>query len=144
MKDRWRGALGLLVVLASGSGALGWAAFAPLSPRPPAARELLYVIPPGAATLGARGEGPFGLPAELHLQLGVRDILVLRNEDAREQQLGPVVLAPGQTYRLPVHQPGAIQLACSFHQGIGVIIYVAPPPSSGWERLWWRLGGGQS
>jgi len=51
-----------------------------------------------------------------------------------------LVLAPGQTYRLPFHQPGAIQLACSFHQGIGVIIYVDPPPSPGWERLRWRLG----
>jgi hypothetical protein len=122
-------------------GALAWAALAPLAPRPPAARELLYVIPKGAAALGARGDGPFGLPAELHLQLGVRDILVLRNEDDREQQLGPVVLAPGQTYRLPFHQPGALQLACSFHQGIGVVIYVAPPPGPGWERLRWRLGG---
>ncbi|HUL76597.1 MAG TPA: hypothetical protein VL691_04970 [Vicinamibacteria bacterium] len=135
--------IGALLVLASLAGGLGWAALAPLSPRPPAARELLYVIPKGAAALGARGEGPFGLPAELHLQLGVRDILVLRNEDDAEQQLGPVVLAPGQTYRLPFHQPGAIQLACTFHQGIGVILYVAPPPSPGWERLWWRLGGSQ-
>jgi hypothetical protein len=120
---------------------LNWAALAPLAPRPAAARELLYVIPKGAAALGARGEGPFGLPAQLHLQLGIRDILVLRNEDDRPQQLGPVVLAPGQTYRLPFHQPGALQLTCSFHQRIGVIIFVAPPPSPGWERLRARLGG---
>jgi hypothetical protein len=133
--------IGGILLLASLGGVLGWAALAPLAPRPPAARELLYVIPKGAAALGARGDGPFGLPAELHFQLGVRDILVLRNEDDREQQLGPVVLAPGQTYRLPFQQPGAIQLACSFHQGIGVIIYVAPPPSPGWERLQWRWGG---
>jgi hypothetical protein len=132
--------IGAILTLASLGGVLGWAALAPVAPRPPAARELLYVIPKGAAALGARGEGPFGLPAELHLQLGVRDILVLRNEDDRAQQLGPVVLAPGQTYRLPFHQPGAIQLACSFHQRIGFVIYVAPPPSPGWERLRWRLG----
>ena len=140
MTHRRLAAIGTFLVLASLGGLLGWAALAPLSPRLPAARELLYVIPKGAAALGARGEGPFGLPAELHLQLGVRDILVLRNEDDREQQLGPVALAPGQTYRLPFHQPGAVQLACSFHQGIGVIIYVDPPPSPGWERLQWRLG----
>ena len=30
---------------------LNWAALAPLAPRPPAARELLYVIPQGAAAL---------------------------------------------------------------------------------------------
>jgi hypothetical protein len=134
--------IGAMLVLASLGGVLGWAAFAPLATRPPAERELLYVIPQGAGTRGARGDGPFSLPAELHLQLGARDILVLRNEDDQEQQLGPVVLAPGQTYRLPFHQPGAIQLACSFHQGIGVVIYVASPPGPGWERLWWRLGRG--
>jgi len=94
----------------------------------------LYVIPKGAAALGARGEGPFGLPAQLHLQLGIRDILVLRNEDDRQQQLGPVVLAPGQTYRLPFHQPGAIQLACSFHQGSA--------SSSLWPHLRARAGSG--
>ena len=76
---------------------LGWAALAPLAPRPPTARDLLYLIPKGAATRGARGEGPFGLPAKLHLQLGVRDILAIQNEDDREQQLGPALLALGQT-----------------------------------------------
>ena len=35
---------------------------------------------------------------------------------------------------LLVATDGAIQLACSFHQGIGVVIYVAPPPSPGWRH----------
>ena len=37
-----------LPVLAHLSGGLGWAALAPLAPWPPAARELLHIIPKGA------------------------------------------------------------------------------------------------
>ena len=121
--------------------ALGWAAFAPISPLEPAARELLYVIPKGAADQ-SRVEGyRVGLPSEIHLRLGVRDILVLRNDDEQAQQFGPVKLASGQTYRFTFDQPQVLQLACSFHQGIGFVIFVDPPPKPGWERIWWRLGG---
>ena len=129
-------ALGGLALL----GALGWAAVGPLPARAAADRELRYVIPQGAAQQGARGQGPVGLPSELRLQVGVRDILVLRNEDTEPQQIGPVALAPGQTYRIQFSQPAAIQLACSFHQGIGFVLFVDPPPGPGWERLRWRLG----
>lgn len=66
--------------------------------------------------------------------------MLLRNDDVAPMELGPVRLAPGQSCRLPFHQPGRIQLACSFHQGVGFLIFVDPPPSSGWERVWWRLG----
>ena len=121
-------------------GGLGWAAFGPLPSRPAADREVRYVIPKGAAQQGVRGQGPLGLPAELHLQVGVRDILALQNEDTAPQQIGPMALAPGQTYRVEFSRPGAIQLACSFHQGIGFLLFVDPPPSPGWERLRWRLG----
>jgi hypothetical protein len=119
--------------------AVGWLALAPIAPRPPAEREVLYVIPKGAATRQG-SDGQFGLPSTIRLLLGVRDILVLRNDAEVPMQLGPVRLAPGQNYRLPFHQPGALQLACSFHQGIGFVIFVDPPPRPGWERLRWRLG----
>jgi hypothetical protein len=97
------------------------------------------VIPRGAAARPGGGN-PFALPSVVHLVLGVRDILVLRNDDTVPMQLGPVRLAPGQSYRLSFHQPGAIQLACSLHQAVGFVIFIAPPPSLGWERLRWRLG----
>ena len=129
-------ALGGLALL----GALGWAAFGPLPARSEGDREVIYVIPKGAVQQGARGQGPLGLPSELRLQVGVRDILVLRNEDTEPQQIGPLALAPGQTYRIQFSQPGAIQLACSFHQGIGFVLFVDAPPGPGWERLRWRLG----
>jgi hypothetical protein len=120
--------------------ALGWAALAPMPPLAPSAREVVYVIPKGAAARSAGGEIPSGLPSWIHLRLGVRDILVLRNDDEQAQQFGPVRLAPGQTYRFTFDQPEVLQLACSFHQGIGFVIFVDAPLSPGWERLVWRLG----
>jgi hypothetical protein len=136
---RWLPVLGTVLILGGALVAAGWIALAPIAPRPPEERELLYAIPKGA---GARrgGAGQFALPSTVRLTLGVRDILVLRNDDEVPMQLGPVRLAPGQSYRLAFRQPGALQLACSFHQGIGFVLFVDPPPSPGWERLRWRLG----
>jgi hypothetical protein len=74
------------------------------------------------------------------LTLGVRDILVLRNDSETAQQLGPLGLRPGQTYRISFDQPGVLKLACSAHQGSDFLIFIDPPPSVGWERLRWRLG----
>jgi hypothetical protein len=126
-------------LILGGLAAVGWLALAPIAPRPLAERELLYVIPKGAEARGG-SDGQFALPSTVRLTLGVRDVLVLRNDDTLPMQVGPVRLAPGQSYRLPFHQPGALQLACSFHQGIGLVLFVDPPPSPGWERLRWRLG----
>jgi len=124
------------LVLALGLGTATWLAFAPLPARSPADRELLYVIPQGTAASG----GQVALPPVVRLQVGVRDILVLRNDDVVPMTLGPVQLAPGQTYRIAFHQYGALQLACSYHQGIGFVLFIDPPPAAGWERLVWRLG----
>jgi len=127
------------ILILGGLAAVGWLALAPIAPRPLAERELLYVIPKGAEARGG-SDGQFALPSTVRLTLGVRDVLVLRNDDTLPMQVGPVRLAPGQSYRLPFHQPGALQLACSFHQGIGLVLFVDPPPRPGWERLRWRLG----
>jgi len=131
---------GCLLLLGGALVALGWAALAPMAPLAPSAREAVYVIPKGTAARSAAGEISSGLPSWIHLRLGVRDILVLRNDDERAQQFGPVQLAPGQTYRFTFDQPEVLQLTCSFHQGIGFVIFVDPPLSPGWERLLWRLG----
>lgn len=131
-----RVAIGVLVVVGAPLVTLAWMALAPL---PADSRELLYVIPKGMGS-GESGAAAAGLPPFVRLTLGLRDVLVLRNEDTVEQTIGPVRLAPGQTYRLPFHQPGAVQLSCSFHGGTNFLIFVDPAPAAGWERLRWRLG----
>jgi hypothetical protein len=123
------GAAGLLAAIAA------WAAFAPLPAGP---REVVYVIPKGTAVQQSLGASPSVLPAVMRFTLGVRDVLVLRNEDDVPATFGPVRLEPGQTYRVPFHAPTAFQLACSVHRDGAVGIVVSAPPRPGWERLRWR------
>jgi len=125
------------LVLGGGLVALAWAALAPL---PADSREVLYAFPKDATARGTGSEARPDLPPYVRLTLGVRDILVLRNDSETEQQLGPVGLRPGQTYRISFDQPGVLQLACSAHEGSNFLIFINPPPSAGWERLRWRLG----
>jgi hypothetical protein len=124
-------ALGALVFVAS-----AWAAFAPLPVRP---RELVYVIPNGTAARQATGAASDVLPREVRLTVGVQDVLVLRNEDDATARLGPALLAPGQTYRIPFHAPADFQLSCSIHRDGAITISVKEAPRPGWPRLRWRL-----
>ncbi len=84
------------------------------------------------------GAKPTVLPAVMRFTIGVRDVLVLRNEDDVAATFGPVRLEPGQTYRVPFRAPTSFQLACSVHREGEVGIIVSAPPSRGWERLHWR------
>jgi hypothetical protein len=125
------------VVLVAALGAALWAALAPLPAGP---REVVYVIPKGAAARQAAGATAPTLPSSMRFTLGVRDVLVLRNEDDAPATFGPVVLAPGQTYRVPFREPARFQLACSLHPDGQIAIVVEPAPAPGWRRLLWRLG----
>lgn len=112
-----------------------WAAFAPL---PQGSREAVYVIPKGTAVQQSLGANPSVLPTVMRFTIGVRDVLVLRNEDDVAATFGPVRLEPGQTYRVPFRAPTSFQLACSVHREGEVGIIVSAPPPRGWERLQWR------
>ena len=126
-----------LVVLALAAGA--WAAFAPLSTS---SREVTYVIPPGTAARVKTGTPITVLPSPVHLTLGVRDTLVLTNDDEVIHQLGPVILGSRQTYRIPFRQPGRFQYACSLHAAGTLTLFIEPAPAVGLARLRWRLGQG--
>jgi hypothetical protein len=132
-----RGRLGLLaaatLMLAA---AAAWAAFAPIPPGP---REVVYAIPKGTAARLAAGQAAQALPSTIRLTIGIRDVLVIRNEDDAPQSFGPVRLAPGQTYRVPFSAPATFDFACSAHDEGQLTIIVARPPSPGWSRLQWRL-----
>ena len=116
---------------------LGWAAFAPLPERGAA---LTFVIPPGTAARLKAGE-PFNvLPSPIHLMIGVRDVLVITNDDDVIHQVGPIILGSRQTYRIPFRKPGHFQYACSLHAAGTLALVIDPPPAAGFERLRWRLG----
>ena len=124
-----------VIVLALAAGA--WAAFAPLSTS---SREVRFVIPPGTATRVKTGTPISVLPSPVHLTLDIRDILVLTNDDDAIHQLGPVILGPRQTYRIPFRKPGRFQYACSLHAAGTLTLFIEPAPAAGLERLRWRLG----
>jgi len=113
---------------------LARAAFAPLATG---ARELTFVIPPGtAAHLKA---GTPVLPSPVRLTVGVRDVLVITNDDEVIHQVGPIILGPRQTYRIPFRRPGRFQYACSLHAAGTLTLFIEAEPVAGLERLRWRL-----
>ncbi|MBI4638807.1 MAG: hypothetical protein HY727_20925 [Candidatus Rokubacteria bacterium] len=127
-------ALGALAALVL--GVAGWAAFAPFVSG---SRELSYVIPEGTATRQKADASFAVLPSTIRLTLGVQDVLIVRNEDDATHQLGPILLAPRQTYRIPFRTPSRFQYACSLHSSGQLTIVVEPTPRIGAERLLWRL-----
>ena len=124
-------------VLALAAGTIAWAALAPL---PAGSHALTFVIPPGTAARLKAGEASSVLPSPIHLTVGVRDVLVLTNDDDVVHQVGPNILGSRQTYRIPFRKPGRFQYACSLHAAGTLALVIDPPPAAGLERLRWRLG----
>ena len=114
-------ALAAILVLA-----LLWGALAPLRG---ASHELLLDIVDGAHT-----------PAQVRLTLGVQDVLLLRNRTRAPLVFGPVQLAPGAAFRLPVDEAGEQAIPCPVLPGGMLRVRVVPMPDPGLERLRWRLG----
>jgi plastocyanin len=126
-----------LASLAVALAATAWAAFAPL---PAGSHALTFVIPAGAAARLKTGEAFSVLPSPIHLTIGVRDVLVLTNDDEVIHQVGPIILGSRQTYRIPFRKPGHFQYACSLHAAGTLALVIDPPPAAGLDRLRWRLG----
>jgi hypothetical protein len=78
------------------------------------------------------------LPSEIHLMVGVRDVLLLRNNDDVPQIFGPALIMPSQTFRLPFERASEYSFACSAHLSgqMSIIVHEASP----WARLSWRVG----
>ena len=134
--SRRGGVVGALAGLVLALGATGWAALAPL---PEGAHALTFVIPPGTAARLQAGEAFNVLPSPIHLTVGVRDVLVLTNDDDAIHQVGPIILGSRQTYRIPFRRPGNFQYACSLHAAGTLTLVIAPAPAAGLDRLRWRL-----
>jgi hypothetical protein len=118
------------------AAALLWAALAPLHY---ANHDKLFEIPKGTFERRMKGEPVPILPDQVVLTLGVQDVLLLRNSDTVPQVFGPVLVMPGQDFRLPFEQAGDHPFACSAHASGQMIVRVVPAPDPGWDRLRWRL-----
>jgi hypothetical protein len=116
--------------------ALVWAA---LAPPYFASRDLLFEIPNGTWARRMAGDKVEILPSVVQLTLGAQDVLLLRNSDTVPQQFGPVLIMPGQDFRLPFEQVSENQFACTAHSSGQMTVSVVALPERGWDRLKWRL-----
>ncbi|GAB2839874.1 hypothetical protein GCM10027277_03530 [Pseudoduganella ginsengisoli] len=129
------GAWTAAVLLLAACGAAAWAAFAPIHA---ATRDALFEIPKGTWQRRMAGDKTDILPDKITLMLGVSDVLLLRNSDTVPQIFGPVLIMPGQDFRLPFEQAAEYPFACTAHASGQMTVVVEPAPQAGWPRLQWR------
>jgi hypothetical protein len=121
--------------------ALGTGAWAALAPVHSATKEQVYVIPKGTWARRQAGEHLDVIPSRIRLTVGVKDVLVMRNQDDVPQLFGPVLIMPGQSFQMPFHRPSEYLFTCPLHTSGLLTIVVEPMPEPGWARLWWRASG---
>jgi len=114
---------------------VAWAAFAPLTTP---SHDHVFEIPKGTWARRMAGNKVEILPNRIHLTLGLRDILVLRNRDDVPQTFGPMLIMPGQTFRLPFERSAEYNFACTAHASGQMIIVVDPNPDTPWAKVRWR------
>ncbi|KQV52770.1 hypothetical protein ASC95_08105 [Pelomonas sp. Root1217] len=131
MRKRWLWLLPVTLPVAL----VAWAALAPIEL---ATRDELFEIPPGTYARRMAGDKVEILPERIDLTLGLNDVLLLRNRDEVPQQFGPVLIMPGQSFRLPFEVASIYSFACSAHASGQMAVVVAPTPARGWPALQWR------
>jgi len=114
---------------------VAWAALSPVSSED---RDQVFEIPKGTWARRMAGDKVEILPNEVRLTLGVKDVLVLRNRDDVPQVFGPVLMMPGQSFRLPFATASSYQFACSAHASGQMTVTVVEGPATAWQRLAWR------
>lgn len=129
------GALAVAALVLGVLALLAWAAYAPLVPE---SREELFEIPKGTFAKRMAGQPLDILPDRIHLTLGQNDVLHLRNLDDVPQTFGPVLIMPGQSFRLPFEVASTYSFACTAHASGQLSVVVDPPVEPGWPALRWR------
>lgn len=114
---------------------VAWASFAPVNT---ASRDQLFQIPKGTWARRMSGDKVEILPDHIRLTVGLRDVLVLRNQDDVPQIFGPTLMMPGQSFRLPFDRAAEYSFACTAHASGQMTVVVDPYPANPWARLRWR------
>jgi hypothetical protein len=118
---------------------LGAALWAALTPVKVGVRDEIFQIPKGTWARRMAGNKVEILPSKIWLTLGIRDTLVLINQDEVPQIFGPVLMMPGQSFRLPFGVASSYQFACTAHASGQMTVVVDAMPGSAWGRLMWRV-----
>lgn len=134
--DRLRRNWPLSLLLAVILGALVYGCVAPIQTS---SREQLFEISKGTFERRMKGGGAEIPAPTVRLTRGLRDVLLLRNSDTMPHAFGPVLIMPGQDFRLPFEKVSETQFACSAHTSGKLTVIVEPMPNPGLVRLRWRL-----
>jgi hypothetical protein len=116
----------------------GWALWAARADISLDTRDELFEIPAGTWARRMAGDKIEILPSEIHLTHGANDVLLLRNQDSVPQIFGPVLIMPGQSFRLPFETVSVNDFACTAHASGQMRVVVDALPAVGWPRLTWR------
>jgi hypothetical protein len=127
-----------LVIATAIASTIAWASFSPVVADD---RDQVFEIPKGTFARRMAGDKVEILPSDVRLKLGIKDVLVLKNSDEVPQVFGPVLMMPGQSFRLPFQSASTYQFACTAHASGQMTVTVEEGPSLGWERLAWRAHG---
>jgi len=125
----------ILIVVVAVLGSLACAAFVPITF---ASREETFEIPKGTWARRMAGDKVEILPSHVYLTVGIRDVLLLKNEDEVPQIFGPTLMMPGQSFRLPFDTASSYQFACTAHASGQMTVVVDEQPNTPWRRLAWR------
>ena len=109
-----------------------------LAPISVDSHDELFEIPKGTWARRMAGDKIEILPDEIRLTLGSKDVLLLRNLDDVPQTFGPVLIMPGQSFRLPFEVASTYSFACTAHASGKMSVIVDPQPAPGWETMRWR------
>jgi hypothetical protein len=124
------------LVLGVALGGLAWAALAPVEAD---TRDELFEIPHGTWSRRMAGDKVEILPDTVRLRLGLNDVLLLKNLDDVPQVFGPVLIMPGQSFRLPFEVATTYSFACTAHASGQMNVIVEPGLARGWQTLRWRV-----
>ena len=124
-----------LAVLGALVATFAWAGFVPPTV---ASRDEPFVIPKGTWARRMAGNKVEILPPRIDLTLGLNDQLLLRNLDDVPQQFGPVLVMPGQSFRLPFERAATYSFDCTAHASGQMTIVVSEAPDTPWARISWR------
>jgi hypothetical protein len=125
----------IIVVAVAALGALAWAAFTPITFP---SREETFEIPKGTWARRMAGDKVEILPSHVYLTVGIRNVLLLKNQDEVPQIFGPTLMMPGQSFRLPFDTASSYQFACTAHASGQMTVVVDEQPNTPWRRLAWR------
>ena len=124
------------ILIATSVAVLAVVGFTPIES---ASRDKIFAIPKGTWARRMAGDKVEILPDHIRLTLGIRDILVLHNQDDVPQTFGPTLMMPGQSFRLPFERAAEYTFACTAHASGQMTIVVEPNPTTPWARIRWRL-----